>query len=49
MGTLDDKGQTELLITSGWSAVHGYHSGRVFLISSGVERATHATSPAPAR
>ncbi len=41
MGTLDDKGQTELLITSGWSAVHGYHSGRIFLISSGVER--HAT------
>ena len=38
MGTLDDKGQSELLITSGWSAIHGYHSGRIFLISSGVER-----------
>jgi len=39
MGTLDSRGQMELLITSGWSPVHGYHSGRVFLISSGVERA----------
>ncbi len=38
MGTLDDKGQSELLITSAWSAVHGYHSGRIFLISSGVDR-----------
>ena len=46
MGTLDDRGQTELLITSGWSAVHGYHSGRIFLISSGVERAA-AAAPAP--
>ncbi len=26
------------LITSGWSGVSGYHSGRIFLISSGIER-----------
>lgn len=38
MGTVDANGQTELLITSGWSAVHGFHSGRIFLISSGVAR-----------
>jgi hypothetical protein len=30
-------GATNLLITSGWSAVRGFHSGRVFLISSGVK------------
>jgi hypothetical protein len=36
MGTLDAEGQAGLLITSGWSAIRGYHSGRVFLISSGV-------------
>ena len=39
MGTLDASGQSELLITSGWSPVRGFHSGRVFLISSGVARA----------
>lgn len=36
MGEVDEHGQAMLLITSGWSAVHGNHSGRVFLISSGV-------------
>jgi hypothetical protein len=41
MGSADSAGQAELLITSGWSGVHGYHSGRIFLISSGV--------PPPAR
>lgn len=41
MGSADSAGQAELLITSGWSGVHGYHSGRIFLISSGV--------PSPAR
>jgi hypothetical protein len=38
MGTVDANGQTELLITSGWSAVRGFHSGRIFLIASGVPR-----------
>lgn len=36
MGAFDDVGEAELLITSAWSGVHGHHSGRVFLISSGV-------------
>jgi hypothetical protein len=36
MGTADSTGQAELLITAGWSGVHGYHSGRIFLISSGL-------------
>jgi FG-GAP-like repeat/FG-GAP repeat len=31
-------GPAKLLITSGWSAVHGFHSGRIFLISSAVEQ-----------
>lgn len=41
MNALDEDGQSELLITSGWSAVHGYHSGRVLLISSGVAKNRH--------
>lgn len=36
MGDIDGDGMVDLLITSGWSAVKGFHSGRVFLISSGV-------------
>jgi len=36
IGDVDGDGTSDLLITSGWSAVHGNHSGRVFLISSGV-------------
>jgi hypothetical protein len=36
MGDVDGDGSIDLLITSGWSGVHGFHSGRVFLISSGI-------------
>jgi hypothetical protein len=36
MGDVDGDGTVDLLITSGWSAVAGHHSGRVFLISSGL-------------
>jgi hypothetical protein len=36
MGHNDDSGQAELLITAGWSGVHGFHSGRIFLIASGI-------------
>jgi FG-GAP repeat len=36
MGAVDGSGQAELLITSGWSGVHGHHSGRIFLIASGI-------------
>ena len=37
MGDVDKDGTTDFLITSGWSGVHGFHSGRVFIISSGVK------------
>ena len=36
IGDVDTDGTVDLLVTSGWSAVHGNHSGRVFIISSGV-------------
>ncbi|MHA4915584.1 hypothetical protein, partial [Enterococcus faecium] len=38
LGDVDHDGIDDLLITSGWSAVNGHHSGRVFVISSGVTR-----------
>jgi hypothetical protein len=37
MGDVDKDGTSDFLITSGWSGVHGFHSGRVFIISSGVK------------
>jgi len=37
MGDVDKDGTTDFLITSGWSGVHGFHSGRIFIISSGVK------------
>jgi hypothetical protein len=37
LGDVDKDGTTDFLITSGWSGVHGFHSGRVFIISSGVK------------
>jgi hypothetical protein len=37
MGDVDKDGTADFLITSGWSGVHGFHSGRVFIISSGVK------------
>ncbi len=39
MGDVDGSGMTDFLITSGWSGVHGFHSGRVFIISSGIKPA----------
>jgi len=39
MGDVKGDGESAFLITSGWSGVHGNHSGRVFLISSGIQRA----------
>jgi FG-GAP repeat/Tetratricopeptide repeat/FG-GAP-like repeat len=36
MGDIDGDGAIDLLVTSGWSGIHGFHCGRVFLISSGV-------------
>lgn len=38
MGDVRHDGMPALLITSGWSGVHGFHSGRVFLIASGIQR-----------
>ena len=38
LGDVDGDGVIDLLVTSAWSGVHGYHSGRVFVISSGVSR-----------
>jgi hypothetical protein len=37
LGDVDGDGTADLLITSGWSGVSGHHSGRVFIISSGMK------------
>jgi hypothetical protein len=37
LGDVDD-GTADFLITSARSGIHGYHSGRIFIISSGVRR-----------
>jgi hypothetical protein len=34
LGDVDGDGTIDLLVTSAWSALHGTHSGRVFVISS---------------
>lgn len=39
LGDVDHDGVDDLLITSGWSGVNGHHSGRVFVISSGIRGA----------
>lgn len=36
IGDIDGDATADLLITSAWSAVNGFHSGRVFVISSGI-------------
>ncbi len=36
VGDVDGDGTIDLLVTSAWSAVHGYRSGRMFVISSGI-------------
>jgi large repetitive protein len=38
MGDVDGDGIGDFLITSAWSGIHGYHSGRMFIISSGVPK-----------
>ncbi len=42
VGDIDNDGIADLLITSAWSGVNGFHSGRVFIISSGI----HTHKPA---
>jgi hypothetical protein len=39
MGDIDGDGTQDFLITSAWSGINGHHSGRMFIISSGVRRA----------
>ncbi len=48
LGDVDGDGTDDLLITSGWSAIHGFHSGRLFIVSSGVAR-TRAPTKARSR
>jgi hypothetical protein len=36
VGDIDHDGTVDLLITSAWSGIKGFHSGRMFVISSGV-------------
>jgi FG-GAP repeat protein/VCBS repeat protein len=38
MGDVDGDGAIDLLITSAWSGIHGFHSGRMFILSSGIAR-----------
>jgi hypothetical protein len=38
MGDIDKDGTVDFLINSAWSGVHRFHSGRVFIISSGIRR-----------
>ena len=38
IGDVDKDGTVDLLVTSGYSGVSGYRSGRVFIVSSGVKR-----------
>lgn len=38
IGDTDGDGTIELLLTSAYSGVNGYHSGRVFIVSSGISR-----------
>ena len=44
MGDTDGDGTVDLLITSAWSGIKGNHSGRVFLISSGVRKVNGKTA-----
>jgi hypothetical protein len=39
LGDIDGDGTDDFLITAAWSGIHGFHSGRVFVISSGVRSA----------
>ena len=39
LGDVDGDGAIDLLVTSAWSGVRGFHSGRIFVISSGIKEA----------
>ncbi|HEY2346727.1 MAG TPA: FG-GAP-like repeat-containing protein [Xanthomonadaceae bacterium] len=38
IGDVDGDGSDDLLITSGWSSIRGFQSGRIFIISSGIAK-----------
>jgi len=38
LGDVDGDGTIDFLITSAWSGIHGFHSGRMFIVSSGIRR-----------
>ena len=38
LGDVDGDRTADFLLTSAWSGIHGYHSGRMFVISSGIPR-----------
>ena len=48
LGDVDADGIDDLLLTSAYSAINGYHSGRVFIVSSGIRKAKPGVSR-PAR
>jgi len=37
LGDVDGDGDVDFLLTAAWSGVHGNHSGRIFIVSSGVK------------
>jgi hypothetical protein len=37
IGDVDGDGTVDFLLTAAWSGVHGNHSGRIFIVSSGVK------------
>lgn len=37
IGDVDGDGVADLLITAAWSDIHGFHSGRVFIVSSSIK------------
>jgi hypothetical protein len=45
LGDVDGDGTVDFLLTAAWSGIHGFHSGRMFIISSGITR--QKTNPGP--
>jgi tetratricopeptide repeat protein/FG-GAP repeat protein len=37
LGDVDGDGTVDFLLTAAWSGIHGNHSGRIFIVSSGVK------------
>ena len=49
MGDVDGDGSVDFLVTSAWSGIHGFHSGRMFIISSGISGGASARERRRAR